>query len=276
MLQLNETPITYYGGKQNLVATIVPLIPKHKLYAEPFFGGGAIYWHKRPSEVEVVNDMNSELVNFYRVLQTQNDQLQELVKVTLHSRADHRDASIIYNAPHLFDPVKRAWALWVLATQSFAGMLDGSWGYDKGKNTTSKKISNKKATLDDRFAARLENTQIENTDALRIIKSRDFEDAFFYCDPPYFNSDCGHYDGYSEKDFEELLETLSAIKGKFLLSSYPSKVLKLFKDRLNWFQIEIEQTVSVANNTDKRKKKIEVLTANYDLSNPKEVLTLFG
>ena len=275
VLQLEETPVTYYGGKQNLVGEILPLIPKHKLYAEPFFGGGAIYWHKPPSEIEVINDTNGELINFYRVIQSQMDELMELVKTTLHSRQEHKDAKIINSAPHLFTRVKRAWAIWVLSTQSFAGMLDGTWGYDVGKNTTSKKIANKREAFDERFSQRISRAQIECTDAIRIIKSRDSETAFFYCDPPYYNSDCGHYDGYSLEDFEALLETLANIKGKFLLSSYPSPILKEFKTRLNWFQKEFEQTVSVANNSDKRKKKTEVLTANYDLSNPREELSLF-
>jgi hypothetical protein len=76
--------------------------------------------------------------------------------------------------------------------------------------------------------------QIECTDALRIINSRDSKDSFFYCDPPYFNSDCGHYDGYSKDDFENLLKQLSKIEGKFLLSSYPSDILSDFINANNW------------------------------------------
>jgi DNA adenine methylase len=71
------------------------------------------------------------------------------------------------------------------------------------------------------LSKRLQNVQIENTDALRVIRSRDSLMAFHYCDPPYFNSDCGHYDGYSIQDFENLLELLSTIEGKFLLSRQP-------------------------------------------------------
>lgn len=60
-----KTPISYYGGKQNLVATILPLIPDHVTYVEPFLGGGAVFWTKPKSEVEVINDTNRELINFY-------------------------------------------------------------------------------------------------------------------------------------------------------------------------------------------------------------------
>src|SRR5690606_30721385 len=123
--------------------------------------------------------------------------LEKMIRISLHSRSLHSDASVVYNNPHLFTRTKRAWAVWTLASQSFASMLDGSWGYDKAKGTTSQKIANKRDSFTEAYAIRMQNTQVECTDALRIITSRDTKHSFFYCDPPYFNSDCGHYDGYS-------------------------------------------------------------------------------
>lgn len=262
-----KTPITYYGGKQKLASTILKLLPEHNLYAEPFLGGGAIFFAKPKSAVEVVNDTNKELINFFRVVQNDFISLETEIRITLHSRDLHRKASTIYNNPDMFNEIKRAWAVWTLASQSFASIIDSSWGYDKAKDTTSKKISNKRTSFTEEYAIRLQNAQIECTDALRIIKSRDGKDAFFYCDPPYYNSDCGHYNGYSINDFEELLKTLSKIEGKFLLSSYPSEILSGYTKRHKWHQIEIKQAVSVANNNSKHgpKAKIEVLTANYPL-----------
>lgn len=271
-----KTPTSYYGGKQNLVTTILPLLPKHKLYAEVFVGGGAIFWAKEPSEVEVINDTNRELINFYEVVQNEFVELEKMIRISLHSRSLFNDAIVIYQNPHMFSRIKRAWAVWAQAAQSFSSMLDGTWGYDKSKGTTSAKITNKREAFTLDYSIRIQNVQIECTDALRIINSRDTEDSFFYCDPPYFNSDCGHYDGYTKEDFEMLLKTLSSIKGKFLMSSYPSDILKEYTQAHGWQTKQLEQTVSVANNTGKpQKKKIEVLTANYDLNNPREDLTLF-
>jgi len=261
-----KTPISYYGGKQKLASTILKLIPKHKLYCEPFIGGAAIYFAKEPSAVEVINDVNKELVNFYRMVQTEFVALETEIRITLHSRDLHRKAKVIYDNPDMFTEIKRAWAVWVLSTQSFASGLDKAWGYDIAKRTTTAKISNKRASFTEDYAIRLQNTQIECTDALRIIKSRDNKDAFFYCDPPYYNSDCGHYDGYSIEDFEALLKVLGALEGKFLLSSYPSPILKQYTKAMGWHQKEIVQGVSVANNTGKpQKQKTEVLTANYPI-----------
>lgn len=262
-----KTPVSYYGGKQKLASTILQLIPKHNLYCEPFIGGAAIFFAKHASNVEVINDVNKEMVNFYRTVQNDFVSLEKEIRITLHSRDLHRKAKVIYDNPDMFTEIKRAWAVWVLSTQSFASMLDGSWGYDVTKNTTTTKISNKRESFTEDYAIRLQNVQIECADALRIIRARDSKESFFYCDPPYYNSDMGHYDGYTIEDFEALLKCLSKIEGQFLLSSYPSKILSRFVSEFGWHQLEIEQSVSVANNSSKPpKKKTEVLTANYQIN----------
>ena len=261
-----RTPISYYGGKQKLATTICSFIPDHTLYCEPFLGGAAIFFAKPPSEVEVINDTNKELINFYTVCKNRFHDLSSLVRVTLHSRKAHNDAWVIYNSPHLFDEVRRAWAVWVLALQSFSSDLTNAWGYDKTRKTTTQSIISKRENFTEELALRLQSAQIECADALYIIRSRDTENSFFYCDPPYYNSDCGHYDGYSVEDFTALLETLSSIKGKFLLSSYPSPILSQYMKKHNWWQWSKESGVSVATKSGYQKRKVEVLTANYPLN----------
>lgn len=260
-----KTPISYYGGKQKLLSTILTKIPEHNLYCEPFLGGAAVFFGKQPSNVEVINDTNKELMNFYRVCKEKFIDLQSLVRITLHSRKAHQDASTINANPHLFTDVQRAWAVWVLSSQSFSAMLDGTWGYDKQKRTTTKKISNKREQFTEELAIRLQDAQLECADALYVIQSRDTVDSFFYCDPPYYNSDCGHYDGYSIEDFERLLIALKSIKGKFLLSSYPSKTLTAMAKACGWHQWSLETGVSVNSKSGYQKRKVEVLTANYPI-----------
>lgn len=262
-----KTPISYYGGKQKLAPVIVPIITaqKHTLYAEPFCGGAAIFFTKPVSEIEVLNDTNKELINFYHVLQNKFVELEKMVSITLHSRWLHRDATVVYESPHLFDEVKRAWAVWVLSTQSFSAMLDGTWGFDKSKQTTTKKITNRRNEFTEALAIRLQNVQLECADALYVIRSRDTVNTLFYCDPPYYNSDCGHYDGYSQDDFESLLSALAGIKGKFLLSSYPSDLLKEYTKQYGWFSQCYEQGVSVNSKSGYQKKKWEMLTANFKM-----------
>jgi DNA adenine methylase len=259
-----RTPISYYGGKQKLASKILALIPKHKLYAEPFLGGAAIFFAKDASDIEVINDTNKELINFYQVCRNRYHDLSALVRVTLHSREEHDNAWIIYNKPRLFDEVRRAWAVWVLSTQSFASGLESSWGYDKNDNTTTKKISSKRDQFTEELAIRLQNAQIECADALYIIGSRDGKDSLFYCDPPYFNSDMGHYDGYSREDFEALLKKLSGIQGKFILSSYPSDLLEQYVQQFGWYQKSFVQEVSASGKV-RGKMKTEVITTNYPI-----------
>jgi len=260
-----KPPISYYGGKQTLASRIISLIPEHSLYCEPFAGGAAVFFakEKQPRQVEVLNDTNQELVNFYRVIQNDFVGLEKEVRISLHSRRLFTDAKVIYNNPHMFSELKRAWAVWVLANEGFGSMLNGSWGYDKKKNCTGKKIAGKRDSFTEEFAYRLQDVQLECTDALRIITSRDAEESFFYVDPPYYNSDCGHYDGYSLEDFEKLLQTLLNIKGKFILSSYPSDILEKYVLTGKWKQLRFEGMKVSVNKGSSAKKKTEVLTMNF-------------
>lgn len=260
-----KTPISYYGGKQNLCKEIINRIPTHNLYCEPFVGGAAIFFGKEKSKVEIINDTNKELINFYKVVQDDFVSLEKQIRITLHSRDLHRKANVIYQNPDMFSEIKRAWAVWVLSSQSFCSILDGSFGYDKLKNTVAIKINNKKESFTEDYAIRLQNVQLECSDALKVIRSRDIENAFFYCDPPYYNSDCAHYDGYSIDDYESLLKTLSAIKGKFMLSSYPSDILKQYTKANGWRTVTFKQQVSVNTKSGNPKIKVEVLTMNYEI-----------
>jgi DNA adenine methylase len=112
------------------------------------------------------------------------------------------------------------------------------------------------------FSNRLSRVQIESQDALRVIKSRDSVDTFFYCDPPYPETDQGHYTGYTQHHFNALLETLSNVKGRFLLSSFPNAELNKYAQRFGWIQTEHSKNLC-ATKINKGKKKVEVLTRNY-------------
>jgi DNA adenine methylase len=259
-----RTPISYYGGKSQLAAIILGLVPEHRIYCEPFFGGGAVFFAKEPSEVEVVNDANGELVNFYETLQRDFPALEKEVAASLHSRRQRRHAEVVYQNPDMFDRIKRAWAVWMLANSSYAHSLDGGYGYDRS-GRASKSLANKRAGFTSDYAVRLQRAQIECCDALRIIRSRDAEDAFFYCDPPYAGADQGHYDGYGQEDFEALLGVLEAVKGKFLLSSHRNAALGEAVGRNGWHTMELRMASPMTNASSKR-RKIETLTANYPIA----------
>ena len=258
-----KTPISYYGGKQGMLKHILPLIPKHKIYTEAFFGGGAVFFAKSPVESETINDTNSMVVNFYEVVKTDFDALKQKIEATPFSRATYNVAWVIYRMPHLFSKLQQAWAFYVATNMGFACMI-GSWGFDKyGKR--KKVFRNKKLKFDTSIAERLENVSIENRDACFVIQSRDSIDTFHYIDPPYYNSNQGHYSGYSEADYIKLLEVLATIKGKFLLSSYPSEILNKYIEKNNWHIQSFDKMLSSSKGIEgkPRKRKTEVLVANY-------------
>jgi DNA adenine methylase len=259
-----KTPLSYYGGKQTLAKTILGLIPPHRLYCEPFLGGGAIFFAKEPAEVEVINDTNGEIVNFYIIVQRKFAALKKEIAVSLHSRDQHRQARVIYENPDMFDQVKRAWAIWMLANGSYGNKLTGGYAYGRIGGGWSKALDGKRTGFSAEYVDRLRRAQIECYDALRIIRSRDIEDAFFYLDPPYVGADQGHYDGYTQEDFDALLNILEGLKGKFLLSSYRNKVLADFTKRNKWCTLELRMTSPMTHGHTKR-EKVEVLTANYPI-----------
>jgi len=261
-----KIPLSYYGGKQQLAKTILALIPEHRLYCEPFLGETAIFFAKEPSKVEVINDTNGEITNFYEVLQRDFTSLEKEIKISLHSRKMHSDAWVIYNHPDLFTQIKRAWAVWMLTNSSYGHMIDGGFGYDKSTCGTTKKLKNKRIAFTEDYAIRLQNAQIECCDALRVIRSRDTVESFFYCDPPYVGADQGHYDGYTQEDFDGLLQCLEEIKGNFLLSSYRNKSLTEAVTRNGWHTFEVKMNCAMTNRYGKGKSKVEVLTANYPIS----------
>lgn len=240
---------------------ILPIIPPHSVYTESFFGGGAVFFAKQPAKCEIINDVNRAAVNFYRVAKNSFDPLYKEVTTTLHSRNAYQDATIVAAYPHLFDDVKKAWSFYTMANQSFSSNFS-SFGFDR-VGSTALKMKNKRINFNDEITERLACVTVECDDAIKVIQRYDKEETFHYVDPPYFNSECGHYNGYTQRDFERLLETLSNVKGRFLLSSYPSEILSKFTDQFGWETTSIEKKVAVSGKINKN--KIEVLTANYPI-----------
>ncbi|AUC16609.1 hypothetical protein BTO06_16280 [Tenacibaculum sp. SZ-18] len=263
-----KTSITYYGGKLNMLQHILPLIPSHRIYTEAFFGGGAVFFAKEPVESEIINDINCLAITFYEVVKTDFENLKAKIEATLFSRATYSVALTIYRKPHLFNKLQQAWAFYIATNMGFACQCN-SWGFDKyGKRV--KAFRNKKIAFTPEIAERLENTQIENNDAIKVILSRDTKESFHYVDPPYVGDteiNQGHYSGYTLKDFTKLLDTLVTLKGKFLLSSYPSSILDRYIKKYNLYTKSFNKPLSAQKAVagKKRSRKTEILVANYPI-----------
>jgi DNA adenine methylase len=268
-----KTPITYYGGKQKLVSLILPNIPQHTVYVEPFVGGGAIFFAKPPSYSEIINDLDSMIAIFYSVLKSDFHRLKKKIDTTLYDRTTHKFALCVRDKPHWFTDLQIAWSFFVLSGLGFSGTLDSFGCYTQGKRAQT--FENKKSYFSFDLAKRLEGVQVECTDALSLIQLRDSDQTFFYCDPPYIDTIQSHYRGYTREMYIQLLETLATLKGHFLLSSFPSDVLNEYIDKNGWYSMEIEQSKPASKNADgSKKRKIEVLTANYPLKTLKEIQSI--
>ncbi len=241
---------------------IIPLIPSHRLYTEAFCGGAAVLFAKSPAEAEIINDINMELTNFYWTAQVYYRDLKTEIDKTLHSRDLHAHAAHINAYPEFFSPAQRAWAVWALCRMSFASMMDGSFGYDFGGGMP-KKVQNAKDEFTEQICRRLEHVTIENRNALDVIQTYDCDDAFHFVDPPYINSDCGHYEGvFSDRNMEELLRLLETVKGKFMLTMFPYEPIEKYAERNGWTIHRIERTIS-ASKTSRRKQE-EWMVCNYE------------
>jgi len=255
-----KTPISYYGGKQSMLKHILPIIPEHTNYVEPFFGGGAVFWAKDKVDVETINDYNGMVINFYEQLKTNFDELKLLIDATPYSREVYKKAMVIYENPYLFTSVHKSWAFWVGTVQGFSNKI-GSWRSSTQTHKESQLNFNKKSELTIDFCKRLELVQIECMDAVELIKRQDSEATFFYIDPPYVDTNQGHYGGYTQQHFNELLDVLVNIKGKFLLSSYPNAVLGDYRIKHGWYASDKNMVLSASRESNKR--KVEALTSNY-------------
>lgn len=261
-----KSPIQYYGGKYKMLKHILPLIPTHTSYCEPFIGGGSVYFAKPPSENESINDIDERLINFYRQAQSNFPKLQEKIQATLHSEADYERAKIIVD-DKTSDPIERAWAYWMATSCAFSFILKGGFAFGNDRRT-GRQSANKRDEFTELICERLKYTEIFCRDSLDLIKLKDMESTsdksvFFFIDPPYYNSNMGHYDGYTEQDFINLLETLKNLKGNFLLTSYPSEVLDKYRQECGWQSQDVQKIVGVHGKREETKYKVECITLNY-------------
>lgn len=261
-----KTPITYYGGKQSMLKHIRPLVPDHSLYCEPFAGGAALFFDKEPVGINVINDLNAELITFYRVVATRPVEFCKEVQRTLHSREQHDQAWHIYNHPSFFTDVQRAWAVWMLSKQGFGGQFSSSFGFEKTAGKRPEKVQNAKSIItDNELKNLLEKATIECDDAFKIIRRYDCPNAFHFIDPPYVGSNMGHYSGmFNEQNLEELLTLCTNLQGKFMLTMYPNEIIRTYSEKYGWYIHSVERTVSACK-AEHRRKQEEWMIVNYSV-----------
>lgn len=263
-------PFTYYGGKFRLAPLIVSMLPPHRAYVEPFFGCGAVLFNKRPSVHEIVNDLDHNVITFFRVLRERPDELELACRLTPYARAEFELAEF----DDALDDLERARRFWVRVNQSFAKTASRQTGFSV---TTARTVSTAASAWSriGRFAAvaeRLQRVVFERCDAAALIeRMATTADTAVYVDPPYLaetrrsrdRHNPGDYrcDMGSTADHERLAEALKATPAAVVLSSYPSPLYdRLYAD---WWRLDVPVKVHSSNATrSTRGERTEVLWSN--------------
>ncbi len=219
--------LRYFGAKFRLAPWIIQSFPSHTCYVEPFGGGGGILLRKSPSAFEVYNDLDGGIVNFFRVLRDQPEELLRAITLTPYSREEQR---IAFEPSD--DPLESARRLYVRSWQSHGGgrtQWRSGWRYQMTA-TRGKSILTDWNSVDSLWplVMRLKEVQIECDDALRVIERFDRPDTLFYVDPPYVAStrslrwrDKAYHCEIDDEYHRRLAGILRDIAGMAVVSGHP-------------------------------------------------------
>lgn len=184
-----KPPVSYFGGKTRIADWIVSLLPEHRVYVEGFLGSGAVFFAKRPAKHEILNDLDGDVVNFFRMLRERGPELERACRLTPYSRDEYNRAVEIMLSEPPEDPLERARLWWVMSTQAYGAVVKRGTGWSTSVVQNS---NNARTVLNrlERFAPiidRLQTATIENRDAIEIVRMYDAADAVIYLDPPYLD-----------------------------------------------------------------------------------------
>lgn len=222
MQTINRPALKYYGGKWKLAQWIIGFFPAHHCYVEPFGGAASVLLQKEPSVCEFYNDLESEVVNFFRVLRENESELIRKIDLTPYSREEYELSYELID-----DPIERARRFYVRSWQAHNCNLAQKSGWRNVYNKNRyHSLTKDWGNIDHLYAIakRLKQVQIENRPAIELIKRVDTEDTFFYVDPPYLHETRNRKKIYSfemtNDDHIELAECLKSIKGTAIVSGY--------------------------------------------------------
>ncbi|KLU14276.1 MULTISPECIES: DNA adenine methylase [Xenorhabdus] len=206
--------VPWIGGKRRLAKHILPLFPEHTCYVEPFCGAAALYFLKVPSKCEVINDINGELVNLYRVIKHHLEEFVRQFKWALVSRQIYKWLQI--TPEETLTDIQRAARFYYLQKQAFGGKVAE---HTFGTSTTSPPRFNLLRIEEELSMAhlRLARTIIENMDWVQCIQRYDRPHTLFYCDPPYWGTE-GYGVEFGLENYDRLAELAHTLQGKMIIS----------------------------------------------------------
>lgn len=251
-----KTILRWPGSKWRIADWIARQFPTHETYVEPFFGSGAVFFTKRPSGTETINDIDNEVVNLFRIVRDHAEKLCKAIEMTPYSRQEYISSMDEKAA----DSLERARRFLVRTWQGYGGKTNCTtgWAHDRSNSVFRPKYWSLLPTRILNIVERLKMVQIENMDALELIALYNRKSTLLYVDPPYLleTRTSKHYkhEFTTRKKHMELLEVCMKHKGFCLISSYDNELYNtILKD---W----TKRTIKVQTNN--AKTAIECLYVN--------------
>jgi len=267
-----SNPLKWHGGKQYLAKRIIEHFPyreSYTHYVEPFFGGGAVLFEHDPEgKSEVVNDRNRHLTNFWQVLRDEAcwHRFCRMVETTPFSQQEWIEPRDLKQ----LDEVEQAWVFFVRYRQSRQGLGKdfATLSRNRTRRGMNEQASSWLSAVEGLPAAheRLRRVVILNDFACTVIRQQDGPNTLFYCDPPYLHTTRTVTDAYecemSEAEHVGLLGVLAAIKGRFLLSGYPSEIYDKVAAKCGWRRVDFAID-NKSSGAKVKEIKTECLWMNY-------------
>jgi len=273
-----DSILNWIGGKSNSCKKIAELMPDHFCYVETFCGACWVLFEKQQSKVECINDVNGELINFWKVIQNQPEEFLKREKYEMYSRELYESYyKDFHSGAHIkMTNLERAFRFFCMVKEAFSSKFGNVWGYGQSRNQSNAFFNEFK--LIDIVAERLKHVQIENRDFEKVIDGFDNETTLFLFDPPYISADvdvqyfkamgANNMIGFGLSDHQRLYKAITNLKGKFILTI----------DNVGWIRERyctgtqgskgfywIENTVFYSSaDKDNRKHVTELIITNYD------------
>ena len=270
-----RSPFAWYGGKAYYASWIIENFPDHRVFIEPFGGAANILLRKPISQVEVFNDLDSRLVNFFTVIREKElfEKLIIKMELTPYSREIFSELA---QQEEPSEPVDRAWWFLVRCRQAIGGLgmsklYTKSWAVSlRTRRSMAEPVSKYLSAIDglEDIAKRFQTVLIENIPAAELIQKHDNDDVLFYCDPPYVpetrhqKKAATYAHEMSLDDHKQMLDLLKDAKAKVIISGYDCP---LYKEELKGWHTKVLETKSLMSNSGQKRQ--EIIWMNFSKEN---------
>lgn len=234
--------LKYPGSKWRISDWIISHFPPHKVYLEPYFGSGAVFFNKEPAYIETVNDIDGNIVNLFRVCRENPEELARAINMTPFSRDEFK-----YCYDQSYDPIEQARRTIVRFHQSFGTSNSSKNSWRNVQTYGGPRCATMWNDLPDTIIScceRLKNAQIENTDAITLIERYNDNNTLIYCDPPYLQNlrkRNMYANEMSDQNHIDMLRALKDSRSMVVLSGYDND---LYNDELQGWRTDEKTTTA--------------------------------